>query len=112
MGCTHQAEELGSSWAQAVAQSGQAAIVPAGTSFPPVRELCDLLIARYAAASFVDQLNSVPSTHMRCRMTASLRATATVALRSPFRLASLIPQAFSADHFGTRVSNTPAASKR
>src|SRR5437660_4468713 len=26
--------------------------------------------------------------------------------------ASLIPQAFSADHFGTRVSNTPAASKR
>jgi hypothetical protein len=39
---------------------------------------------------------------MRCRMTASLRATATVAFRSPVRLASLIPQAFSADHFGTR----------
>jgi hypothetical protein len=36
--------------------------------------------------------------HMRCRMTASLRTTATVALRSPLRLASLIPQAFSADH--------------
>jgi hypothetical protein len=31
----------------------------------------------YAAAFFVDQLNSVPSIHMRCRMTASLRATAT-----------------------------------
>jgi hypothetical protein len=31
---------------------------------------------------------------------------------SPLRLASLIPQAFSADHFGTRVSSTPAASKR
>jgi hypothetical protein len=58
------------------------------------------------------QLNSVPSIHMRCRMTASLRATATLAFRSPFRLASLIPQAFSADHFGTRVSSTPAASKR
>ena len=33
-----------------------------------------------------------PSIHMRCRMTASLRATATLALRSPLRLASLTPQ--------------------
>src|SRR5215468_9171781 len=89
------------------------AIVPAGTSFPAVlREPFDLVIARYAATSFFDQLNSVPSTHIRCRMTASLRATATVAFRSPLRLASLIPHAFSADHFGTRVSSTPAASKR
>src|SRR5499427_8634100 len=89
------------------------AIVPAGTSFPAVpREPFDLVIARYAATSFFDQLNSVPSTHIRCRMTASLRATATVAFRSPLRLASLSPQAFSADHFGTRVSSTPAASKR
>jgi hypothetical protein len=30
----------------------------------------------YAAAFFIDQLNSVPSIHMRCRMTASFRATA------------------------------------
>ena len=30
---------------------------------------------------------------MRCRLTASLRATATLALRSPFRLVSLAPQA-------------------
>src|SRR5215471_10915204 len=67
-----------------------------GRLFPPVRELCDLLIARYAAAFFVDQLNSVPSIHIRCRTTASLRATATVAFRSPLRLASLIPHAFSA----------------
>ena len=70
----------------------------------------DLGIARYAATSF-DQLNSVRSIHMRCRMTASLRATATVAFRSPLRLVSLIPHAFSAlahggqqcmssDHFG------------
>jgi len=69
----------------------------AGTSFPPC---CGNPVisfyARYAAALFVDQLNSVPSTHMRCRTTASLRATATVAFRSPLRLASLIPQAFSA----------------
>jgi hypothetical protein len=41
--------------------------------------------ARYAAISFFDQLNSVPSIQMRCRMTASLRATATVASHSPFR---------------------------
>src|SRR5262249_60917587 len=67
---------------------------------------------RYAAAFFVDQLNSVPSTHIRCRMTASLRATATLALRSPLRLASLTPHAFSVDHFGTRVSSTLAASNR
>src|SRR5689334_1745844 len=70
--------------------------------------------AHQAATSLLlfDQLNSVPSTHMRCRMTASLRATATLALRSPLRLVSLVPQAFSADHFGTRVSSTPAASNR
>jgi hypothetical protein len=43
-------------------------------------------------------------------MTASLRATATLALRSPLRLVSVVRQAFSADHFDTRVSSTPAAS--
>src|SRR5213078_2228810 len=38
------------------------ATVPAGTSYPAVsREPCDLLM-RYAAAVFVAQLNSVPST--------------------------------------------------
>src|SRR5439155_12162281 len=83
-----------------------------GRLFPPFCGNPVISFARYAATSFFDQLNSVPSIHMRCRMTASLRATATVALRSPFRLASLIPQAFNADHFGTRVSSTPAASKR
>jgi hypothetical protein len=45
------------------------------------REPFDLGIARYAATSFFDQLNSVRSIHMRCRITASLRATATVAFR-------------------------------
>jgi hypothetical protein len=72
------------------------------------REL--LLSNLYAVASFADQRKSVPSIHMRCRMTASLRATATLALRMPMRLATRMPQAFSADHFWTRVSNTPAAS--
>src|ERR1700676_1634840 len=65
------------------------ATVPAGTTFPAVsRELCDLLPC-YETAFFIDQLNSVPSIHMRCRMTASFRATATLALRRPFRLVSL-----------------------
>jgi|GraSoi2013_115cm_1033766.scaffolds.fasta_scaffold20727_1 hypothetical protein len=45
------------------------------------REPFDLGIAHYAATSFFDQLNSVRSIHMRCRITASLRATATVAFR-------------------------------
>ena len=42
--------------------------------------------------------------------TRALRATATLALRSPLRFASRIPQALSVDHFATRVSRTLAAS--
>src|SRR5262249_54105483 len=80
-----------------------------GRLFPLPREP---IYIRYASASLFDQVNSVPSIHMRCRITASLRATATLALRSPFRLANLMPQAFNTDHFGTRVSNAPAASNR
>src|SRR5579862_1848012 len=84
-----------------------------GRLFPALsREPCDLFYACSAAAFLVDQVNSVPSIHMRCRMTASFRATATLALRRPFRLVSLAPQAFSPDHFGTRVSSTPAASNK
>lgn len=74
------------------------------------RELLLISLALYAVASFADQRKSLPSTHIRCRMTASLRATATLALRMPIRLARRMPHAFSADHFCTRVSNTPAAS--
>lgn len=81
------------------------ATVPAGRHFPPCGGNSVISYARYAAAFFVDHSNSIPSIHMRCRITASLRATATLALRSPLRLASLI----SATHFGTRVSNTLAA---
>jgi len=46
---------------------------------------------------------------MRCMITASLRATAIFAFFMPLRLASRTPQAFSADHFSTRVSSVPAA---
>ena len=48
-----------------------------GRLFPPCRGNPVISYACYAAAFFVDQLNSVPSIHMRCRMTASFRATAT-----------------------------------
>ena len=72
------------------------ATVPAGTTFPAVsRDPCDLLMRATRQPSSSTTLNSVPSIHMRCKMTASLRATATLALRSPLRLASLAPQAFS-----------------
>jgi hypothetical protein len=63
------------------------AIVLAGTSLPASAGTENLV--PYAVASLFVQLKSVLSTHVRCRMTASLRATATLALRSPVRLASL-----------------------
>jgi hypothetical protein len=69
-----------------------------------------ILVALEEVFAFDDHLNSVPSIHIRCRMTASFRATATLALRSPLRFASRMPQALSADHFATRVSSTLAAS--
>ena len=55
------------------------------------------------------QRNSPPSAHMRCMITASWRATATIARRRPRRLAMAIPQAFSADHWATRVNRACAA---
>ena len=54
--------------------------------------------------------NSLPSAHMRCRMTASLRATATRARAMPRRLATLMPQARNADHFVLRIRSEWAAS--
>ena len=53
-----------------------------------------LLSCGHAAfASWADQRNSLPFFHMRCKMPASLRATATVAFLAPIRLASRVPQA-------------------
>ena len=43
--------------------------------------------------------NSVPSIHMRCMMTASRRARATIAFFIPRRLAICMAQALSHDHF-------------
>ena len=44
------------------------------------------------------QRNSVPSTHMRCMITANRRARATIAFFIPRRLAICIAQALSRDH--------------
>src|SRR5271166_6948915 len=58
-----------------------------------------------SAGSCTDQQNSVPSIHILCMMTASLRATATRALLRLVRFAMRIPQAFREDHLETRVSS-------
>ena len=48
------------------------------------------------------QRNSVPSTQMRCMITANRRARATIAFFIPRRLAICIAQALSQDHFFER----------
>ena len=62
-----------------------------------------------AVASRV-QRNSVPSTQMRCMITANRRASATIAFFIPRCLAIFIAQALSQDHLLVRVSMTWAAS--
>jgi hypothetical protein len=49
------------------------------------------------------QRNSVPSTQMRCMITANRRASATIAFFTPRRLAICIAQALSQDHFLERI---------
>ena len=49
------------------------------------------------------QRNSVPSTQMRCMITANRRASATIAFFIPRRLAICIAQALSQDHFLERI---------
>lgn len=56
------------------------------------------------------QRNSVPSRHMRCMITASRRANATIAFCRPRRLATFIAHALSHDHFVMRISRVCAAS--
>ena len=80
-------------------------IVPRGTSFhrlvdldfPPIALI--LCNPHAATACSRVQRNSVPSTQMRCRITANLRASATIAFFIPRRLAICIAQALSQDHF-------------
>jgi hypothetical protein len=76
------------------------------------RFLLSIMIQRChaAAASCRVQQNSVPSTQMRCMITAKRRASATTAFFRPRRLAICIAQALSQDHFAERVSRIWAAS--
>ena len=69
-----------------------------------------ILSGSHAAATSRVQRNSVPSTHMRCMITANRRASATIAFFIPRRLAIFIAQALSQDHFSERSSMTWAAS--
>ena len=67
--------------------------------------LLDLMLHGFHAAAVACsrvQRNSVPSTHMRCMITASRRARATIAFFIPRRLAICIAQALSQDHFFER----------
>ena len=61
-----------------------------------------ILCGRHAAAASRVQRNSVPSTQMRCMITANRRASATIAFFIPRRLAICIAQALSHDHFFDR----------
>ena len=90
-------------------------IVPRGTSFHRSVELCFLLLhlilySFHAAASSLVHRNSVPSTQMRCMITANRRAKATIAFFRPRCLAIFIAQALSQDHFAERTSMIWAAS--
>ena len=71
------------------------------SSFLLLRLILRGLHAAAAACSRV-QRNSVPSTQMRCMITANRRARATIAFFIPRRLAICIAQALSQDHFFER----------
>ena len=71
--------------------------------------LCMLFGSQAAATSRV-QRNSVPSTQMRCMITANRRAKATIAFFRPRCLAIFIAQALSQDHFAERTNMIWAAS--
>ena len=66
--------------------------------------LSDLILHGFHAAAAASRVhrNSVPSTHMRCMITANRRARATIAFFIPRRLAICIAQALSQDHFFER----------
>jgi hypothetical protein len=89
--------------------------VPARDKTTVDRRISSVLNSHCQAAwtgSAVDHRKDSPSTHIRCMSTASFRATAIFAFFRPLRLASRSPHALRVDHFSTRVSNVPAASKR
>ena len=84
-------------------------IVPRGTSFHCSVDLgfllSGLILNGFHAAAACSRVhrNSVPSTHIRCMITASRRARATIAFFIPRRLAICMAQALSHDHFFERI---------
>ena len=69
-----------------------------------------ILNGSHAAAASRVHRNSVPSTHMRCMITASRHSQATMAFFMPRCLAIFMAQALSQDHFVERTSMIWAAS--
>ncbi len=69
--------------AYALRLEGRSHLTPTGISPPLSRNVWTLF--PYAAACLADQMKSVPSRHMRCRMTANFRASSTLAFLKPTR---------------------------
>ena len=63
-----------------------------------------ILRGSHAAATSRVHRNSVPSTQMRCMITANRRASATIAFFIPRCLTIFMAQALSQDHFAERTS--------
>src|SRR3954454_12676820 len=74
------------------------------------RARSSVLADHAAAASSLPKRNSLPSSHMRCKTTASFLASATVARFMPRRLATSMAQRFNAENRPERVKMTFAAS--
>ena len=88
---------------------GGLAVVPRGTSFHRSVELeCSPVAFNpngpHAAVTSRVHRNSVPSTQMRCMITANRRASAAIAFFIPRCLAIFMAQALSQDHFAKRTS--------
>src|SRR5437899_4425579 len=63
-----------------------------------------ILRGSHAAATSRVHRNSVPSTQIRCMITANRRASATIAFFIPWCLAIFMPPALSQAHFAVRAS--------
>ena len=90
-------------------------VVPRGTSFHgsvdlDVSPIFLILQDAHAATTSLVQWKTVPSTQIRCIITANRRARATIAFFIPRCLAIFIAQAFSQDHFAEWNSMLWAAS--
>ena len=112
MGFENEAEQsFGRPYRQCNGRSKQtheltSSIVPQGTSIHRSVELdCPPILfdpaQLHAAAAACPRVhwNSVPSTQMRCRITANRRASATIAFFIPRCLAIFMAHALSHDHF-------------